>query len=356
MRTVKKLVIILLAFAGLVVILLWMASTFRDQVEPTILAQPRNDTPINATGVIHMTVQEVVEEAVGSLRAERRTMISSKILATISKVHVKAGDKVDQGQLLFVLDDRDLKAALEQADEHVSSQEAQLKRAKTAYERQTELLANGATTKSIVDRSEEEYQTAKANLQKAKKAVEAAQISMTYAKVTSPVAGTAVDRLAEPGDMAAPGRPLISIYDPTALRLEAPVREMLATKLKIGDILKVRIDALNLTLEGRVDEIVPEAEASSRSFLVKVGIPKHEGLYSGMFGRIVIPAGKRNRVCMPKAALQQIGQLEFIDVVTDDNQVQRRLIKTGEHNLELTVEVLSGASPGDVVLLHGQNK
>ena len=129
------------------------------------------------------------------------------------------------------------------------------------------------------------------------------------------------------------------------------MREGLATRLKVGDLLKVRIDALDIELEGRVDERVPQAETLSRSFLVKVGLPRYEGLYTGMFGRLLIPAGERRRVCLPKAAIQRIGQLEYIEVVNEGNTLEKRFIQTGAHSKFATVELLSGAQAGERVVV-----
>jgi multidrug efflux pump subunit AcrA (membrane-fusion protein) len=110
--------------------------------------------------------------------------------------------------------------------------------------------------------------------------------------------GRIVDRLAEPGDTARPGEPLLVLYDATSLRLEAPVLEQLAIKLRARQELKVYIDALQREVVSTVDEIVPQADAPSRSFLVKASVPRSEDLYEGMFGRLRIPSGERRHLCL----------------------------------------------------------
>ncbi len=355
LKTLKTILGVVVGLGLLVVTILWMSGTFRDRVAPGQVSPPgERVAPAAGTAQVHEVTEHVIEEAVGTLRAERRTQVSSKILATINDIKVRAGDKVNAGDVLVTLDSRDLATQLAQARQNVTSLEANLKNLKLAYEREKALYENQATSKSSLDQKEAAYQMASADLERVRQAVGEAEVAMSNAVIKSPVSGVVVDRLAEPGDMAAPGRPLLSVYDSTALRLEAPVRELLATTLSVGDKLQVRIDALELTLEGTIDEIVPEAEASSRSFLVKVGIPKHEGLYSGMFGRLLIPAGERQRVCMPVAALQQVGQLAFVSVV-DQGRVERRLVKTGEHSERGFIEVLSGVAPGETVLLHNDH-
>jgi hypothetical protein len=141
------------------------------------------------------------------------------------------------------------------------------------------------------------------------------------------------------------------LYDAGSLRLEAPVSEQLAVKMRLGDKLEVYVDAVDAEIEAVVDEIVPQADAPSRSFLVKVTLPRTESLYEGMFGRLRIPAGERRHLCLHTAAIQRIGQLELVDVVREDETLERRYIKTGRLGFENRIEVLSGLEVGERVVL-----
>ena len=340
----------LAGLAGLVLIIMWMSGMFSDRVEPAVLPAPERHAPAGATAEVHPVQEAVVEETVGTLRAERRTSVSSKVLATIDAIKVSAGDRVSAGDVLVVLDSRDLASRRAQAEQNVISAEANEKNSGAEHERYRQLYEHEGTSKSVVDQKRTTHEVAVAELERAREALREAKVASSDATIKAPVSGVVVDRLAEPGDMAAPGRPLLDIYDPSALRLEAPVREMLAMQLSIGQALTVHVDSLDLELTGQVDEIVPEAESGSRSFLVKVGLPKHERLYSGMFGRLLIPAGERQRVCMPRAAVDSVGQLDFVNVLRD-GRIERRLVKLGAHSEGGNVEVLSGVSPGDVVVL-----
>jgi multidrug efflux pump subunit AcrA (membrane-fusion protein) len=160
-----------------------------------------------------------------------------------------------------------------------------------------------------------------------------------------------VDRLAEEGDMARPGEPLLVLYDPKSLRLEVPVMENLALKLEVGQPVRIHIDALGRDVEATVDEIVPQAEAASRSFLVKVRLPRSDDLFEGMFGRLRIPVGERRHLCLAIAAIEKIGQLEFVDVVGPGDVLERRYIKTGRIGRPGRVEVLSGLKANERVWL-----
>jgi multidrug efflux pump subunit AcrA (membrane-fusion protein) len=128
--------------------------------------------------------------------------------------------------------------------------------------------------------------------------------------------------------------------------------ENLAIKLKAGDELTVKIDALSKEFVATVDEIVPQAEAASRSFMVKVKLPPSAELFEGMYGRLLIPAGKRLHLCLNTGAIETIGQLEFVYVVdSEGNNPERRYIKTGRFGRPGRVEVLSGLEANENVLV-----
>src|SRR5690606_18193574 len=156
--------------------------------------------------------------------------------------------------------------------------------------------------------------------------------------------------LAEPGDTAVPGRPLLRIYDPELLRVEAPVRESLAVGLRVGQTLAVEVPALGEVVNGTIDEIVPFAEPGARTLLVKVVLPTRDPrLFAGLYARIAVPAGEWRRVLVPADAVARVGQLAFVTVVTEADVLERRFVTLGPAaNGE--VEIASGLAPGERVL------
>ncbi len=142
------------------------------------------------------------------------------------------------------------------------------------------------------------------------------------------------------------------LYDPQQLRLEANVRESLASRLERGQPLVARIDALDQQFDVTVDEIVPSADPGSRSFVVKVTLPNRPNLYPGMFGRLLIRTDRRETLYIPQQAIAQFGQLKFVQLVTDQGVV-RRYIRTG-HEAKDRVEVLSGLQTGEKIVAGGK--
>ncbi len=351
----KTVLPLLVGLVVMVVIIAWMAGIFVEKIPPVATQRvERTLTPAQADRLdqVHEVEKEYFAEAVGTLRAATRTEIAARILAPINEIRVKAGDRVKQGDTLVQLDPRDLQTRLSQANSSLDAANVALAQADKDYKRDKQLFDEKVLPAKQFEQSKTTLDLAETKVKQAEQAVSEAEVTLSYTTITAPQAGMIVDRLAEPGDIAQPGVPLLVLYDPESLRLEAPVMENLAVKMKVGERLSVRIDALDREVDGRVDEIVPQAEAASRSFLVKVALTDSEGLYEGMFGRLLIPGGVRRHLCLPTAAIQKLGQLQFVDVVQPDGRtLERRFITTGRLGDPDHVEVLSGLEAGDRVVL-----
>ena len=341
--------------AVLVVVLAYLAGLFTPKVGTEPVAAPQTEVPA-FTGEATVTEAEepVVERAPGTLSAVREASISARIMAAIGQITVRAGDKVSANQLLVELDSRDLSARQAQSRESVAAARARLQDAEKEYNRLKSLVAEGVIARSQFDTAEANFTAAKADVARAEQAVTETSAGASYASITAPFAGRVVDRYAEPGDMASPGQPLLKIYDPSRMRIEAYVRESLAASLKPGQPLKVQIDALQTEVEGQVQEIVPQAEPGSRSVLVKVGLPAREDLFPGMFGRVLIPEGTTRRIYVPQAAIHRIGQLTYVWVLGEGKTPARRFVTLGEHVSSDRIEVLSGLEAGERVGLASQ--
>lgn len=288
-----------------------------------------------------------VTETVGTIQAREKAVVSSELLATVRAVHVVAGDKVQAGDLLVELDDRDERTRVQQAREVVNSAQASLEEADRDVQRFTDLVAQQAATQRELDRARTQLSVAQAELARAKEALREAEVGLSLTEVKAPVSGIVVDKLVEPGDLAAPGSPLLSIYNPSLLRLEVDVRTALLPRLHVGAPVEVYIDDIGRTVQGAVGEIVPSADVASRSVRVKVDLPPAGGLYVGMFGRLRTPLDPQEQLMVPVGAIRQVGQLAMVDVV-ENGRLRRRLVTLGRPH-DGTVHVLSGLEPGEQV-------
>jgi len=272
-------------------------------------------------------VYPIFEEVVGTVRAQLRAVVEAKMSGRVEKA----------GDLLVQLDAAEIQARLDQAAAVQQQAEADLQRFTT-------LLEQEAVTRS-------EFDAVQARQRVAQAAVSEAQSLLSYARVVAPFDGVITRKLADVGDLAAPGRPLLEMEDPTRLRLEVGVPEALLGRLEQGNPVRVRVGALAQDLTGTVSEIAPAADPGSRTFMAKIDLPTHPDLRSGQFGRAAISVGEFSAVRVPAGAVTQRGQLEMVFVALD-GKAQLRLVKTGKQ-MDDTVEILSGIDPGETVITDG---
>ena len=315
-------------------------------------------------------------EATGTVRARTTATISSKVMGYVSQVDVRVGDRVHKGQPLITLDSRDLDAngsraeaglaevrsAVPEADNGVAAAKAGLDLAQSTFKRMEELNAKKSISSQEFDEASARLKAAQANYEmarskrvqldskmaQAEQGVRAANIMRDYARLAAPFDGIVTARSVEPGNLAAPGAPLLTIEQDGAYRLEAQVDESRIPTMQVGQTVEVELEALGRRMHSRVSEIVPAVDAASRAYLVKIDLPAAPQLRSGMFGRAVFPLGARTVVAIPASALVERGQLQSV-FVAEDGAARTRLIKTGERSKGV-VEVLSGIGAGEKVV------
>ncbi len=314
-------------------------------------------------------------EAVGTVRPRTEFSIEARVAGQVLAVKVKPGDVVKKGSLIVSIDSRQLKSKMEQAKQALKTAEAgkaqahqatvgagaALKQASTEFKRIKTYFDSQAATAQDLEKAESAYLQAKAGFQRAKDGQKAAQaktlqaeavvreatIALGFTKIVAPEDGVVLKRFVEAGDLALPGKPLVALRTSGAFRLEAYVREGLITKGSPGSKLKVSIETLGKTVDALVEEIVPYADPSSRTFLVKASIPHIDGLYPGMFGKLLIPVKTRDVVVVPHDAVRQVGQLELL-FVKQNEKWSSVYVKTGAR-IGQDVEILSGLNGGETI-------
>jgi RND family efflux transporter MFP subunit len=335
-------------FALVVVLLLWLSGKLSDKVHDMPTARGAEMPAYKGnTAAAELIELPRIESAVGTIRAVHETSILSKLLARVMEVNLKAGQQVKHGDVLVRLDDSDLRAKLQQARATVSAAEAQRGQAASDESRYGELLKSNAISQQQYEKAKTGLKSAEADLQRAEETLKESQATLDWATILSPIDGTVIDKKVDVGDTVMPGQLLLTLYDPKQMQLVASVRESLTRDLRLGQDIGVRIEGLDKQCTGTVSEIVPEAQSASRSFQVKVVGPCPTGIYSGMFGRILIPLEKERVLVVPRAAVRNVGQLELVDVV-ENGKAQRRAVRTGREIGE-NVEVLSGLRAGERV-------
>ena len=344
--------IVIVGTLGVGVILLYIAGVFSPKV-------PSGDAHAASHRVLPAGAQfaqaEVLrrprfESAVGSIAPVHQSSIAAKILARVLEVNVTAGQPVLAGDVLVRLNDDDLRSRLQQAEAQHEAAGARLNQARSDYQRASGLIQGNAISRAEYESLATAVRTSEAELERTARVIDETKIFLDYATITAPFDGVVVDKQAQAGDMVTPGQTLLTVYDPNQMQLVANVRESLAMKLKVGQEVTAKLESLDHECLATVREVVPQADVGSRSFQVKVSGPCPPGVYSGMFGRILLPLEDEQIIMIPAAAVRRVGQLTLVDVRSNDDGLIRRNVQIGRR-LGDDIEILSGLRPGEQVLL-----
>lgn len=334
--------------AGVTWILMVFAGVFNEKVPQNTTGNMRPIPP----GSVFISAAEVTqpryESAIGAIKPTHEANVASKILARVLEVNVTAGKKVSAGDILVRLTDEELRSRVQQAEAERDSMNAQLRLANSEVARAKQLIKTNSISQAEYDTAITRVQTAQASMDRSSRAVEEARVYLSFATIVAPFSGIIVDKTVQPGDTVSPGQTLLSLYDPTQMQLVANVRESLAMKLQVGQLLPAKMESLGYECLATVSEVVPKADVSSRSFEVKVTGPCPPGVYSGMFGRLMLPLEDETLILVPKTSIQRVGQLTFV-LVLSDGLLARRAIQLGRVFND-QIEVLAGLRAGEQVL------
>ncbi len=352
-RIVRSVLSAAIAIAVLSVFLAWMGGSFREKVHPGEASVSRPTVNGRTLVPVEKLRSDDSVTAVGSVQPKKRIEVASQLLATVLEVKVRPGERVKVDQPLVTLDDRELAAQQREASATLVSANADLTTRTADYERAKKSRAAGAISDDEFGKAEGAFRIAEAQVTRVREAISRLAVQLTYTRIVASGSGLVADRFVDPGDLASPGKPLLSIYDPDNLELHANIPESLAPAVTVGVELPVQIDAAGLTARGQVREVIPQAQQASRSVLVKITLPPAPSLkplLPGMFGRVEIPVGVVERLWVPRLAVMQIGQLDQVEVANLDGTLTRRFVRIGQE-VDGKVEVLSGLTVGETVAL-----
>ena len=349
--SIKTLVTSISTLLVLLLMILWMAGAFEEKIEPGLNAiVSQYSGPALTLTPEHIPL---FEDVAASVQSGQTTEVAAQIQARIKAIHVKSGDSVKPGQMLITLDDQNLKARSAQAGGNLSAINARLQSARTHFKRTQSLYDKESATLANLEMAKADYESLKAQSASARQALNETQHVVDYGQIRATFAARVIDRYAEPGDIALPGKKLLALYDPASLRFEAHVRESVAVGLQVGQVLQARIDSLNKTLPVTIAEIVPVAEHGARSVLIKTRTEQQAGIFPGMFARLRIPQGEQQVLLIPEAYLQQAGQLDVVWVL-QEGQIVRRFVRPGQRYPDGRIQISAGLQAGDQIIMPTQ--
>ncbi|MEO8859546.1 MAG: efflux RND transporter periplasmic adaptor subunit [Burkholderiaceae bacterium] len=293
----------------------------------------------------------------GVVQAVRSTVIASQVPGAVVALDVKAGDRVRAGQVLLRLDARVAEQTASAGSAQVQAARANQQVASREFERQKQLFQQGYISQAALDRAEATFKATQAEALAQLSTAGAAQTQSGLYVVKAPYAGVVSDVAVVLGDMALPGRPLLAIYDPAALRVSVALPQTVAARLQLGQPLQVELPGAG---SGRIAaaqaQLLPSADAATHTQELRLNLPA--GLLEvapGMFARAWLPATDRAgaRLYVPAQTIVRRAELTGVYVVDDAGRPLLRQVRLGRRDTA-RVEVLSGVSAGERVALDPQ--
>lgn len=315
-------------------------------------------------------------QASGTVEAKVRSVIAAQVMGTVRQVRVETGQTVRAGDVLIVIDSKQLESGAAQASAArqeaknalgevaamIENARSQLELARSTEARLRKLYDRKSLSEQEMDEAASRVKQAEAGLRMAEarqtqveariaqsdQVVKTAETQKGYATLVAPYAGIVTEKIAQVGTMAVPGAPLLVLERQGGLRAALSVDESLAAGLRVGTPLKLTIEGRE-AISARVSEIVPALDAATRSLIVKADLPAMAELRSGAFVRGEWTTGERETLSLPTTAIRETGQLQMVYVL-EDGKARSRMISAGAVTGGRR-EILSGLKAGEKILL-----
>jgi RND family efflux transporter MFP subunit len=306
--------------------------------EETKQTNGHNGTPIPVK-VFTVQANKVTSyrEIMGTVQAAERAVVAARISGHIIELSVVPGSKVVKGDLLVKINAGEISAQFLQA-------KAQLAQVERNLERERNLLKKNASMPETVKSLEDTHRIALASMKEV-------QTMLDYATITAPFSGIITRKIADVGDLAAPGKPLLEIENEMKFQVVANIPESMILKIKVGNDVPVSIPAAGFSFTCKVEEVSPAADPLSRTAPIKLSLPSDPNIRSGQFARLSLPEGVESGILIPRSAVMPFGQMERVFLVLE-GRARLRLVHTGAAVKDM-IEILAGLASGDEIVVTG---
>lgn len=328
-----------LLIAGLLLLPAALLAADGDAAVPTVKIEPQ------------LRARSHASEA--TIEAVRQATVAAQVQGRVLEARADAGARVRQGDVLMRIDTREADQAVAAAAANVAAAQARLVDARAALERTRSLRARNFVSAAALDQAQAAFDAARAQHAAAEAGRAQADASRGFATVTSPLTGVVAQRLTEPGEMAQPGRPLMLIYEPGALRAVADVPQQQLASLGRGALqAKVEFPESGRWLDAASVTVLPAADPRTHTARVRVVLPADAaGVVPGMAARVHFVVGSAPRLTVPAAAVLRRGEVTGVYVADGKGSFSLRQLRVGSTLDDASVEVLAGLSGGETIAL-----
>lgn len=289
-----------------------------------------------ATRTVEVRAVPLTLPAEAVIEATQQATVATQVSGRIVSVKVEAGQRVRAGQLLMAVDARE-------AVENVAAARAQLAQAEANFQRTQNLFRQKFVSQAALDQAE-------ATLKSARAQAAAAGAGASHATVTAPIAGIVAQRHAELGDLATPGKPLVTVFAPGALRAIASIPQYRLKEAQKASAARIEFPESRRWLDGARIEILPTIDAQSHTATARIYLPDAEGIVPGMAVRVHFVVGTAQKLTVPPQAILRRGEISAVYVLKD-GKLSLRQVRLGEAVGDGEIEVLSGLASGDTISL-----
>lgn len=296
----------------------------------------------------------------GQIEAVTQTRMAAQVPGLIKQVLVKAGDQVSKGQLLLEIDDSQARQQQAAMQAQAAATRAQLQALTSELQRQQQLFAQNYISKGALERIQAEQKATRAQLNAQQAQASAAAVQTGFFRITAPYDGILIDVPVEQGDMAMPGMPLLSLFDPAALRVGVSV-PVAALAGGLPDTSQILVSHGQQQLAVSAVEQLPTADAGSQTRRLRLNLESGANAVPGQSVKVRLQrsaAGEQQRLFIPAAAVVRRAELTAVYVQSaTTGKALLRQVRLGANEGEL-VEVLSGLAEGEQVYLdpHAANR
>ncbi|MBT9520560.1 MAG: efflux RND transporter periplasmic adaptor subunit [Dechloromonas sp.] len=270
------------------------------------------------------------------VEAVQQATVGAQIAGRVLEVKADAGQSVKKGDVLMHIDGRE-------AAEAARAAEAQYANAKVSYDRTKSLVTQKFMSPAALDKARADLDAAAANRA-------AAGAGQSHATIVAPMTGIIARRHAEMGDMATPGKPLFTIYQPGTLRVTASIPQYRLKAMRDVKTARVEFPELGKWVEAVKVQVLPTADAATHVSQVRVTLPDVPEATPGMFARVHFITGQSEKLTVPATAVLRRGEVAAVYVQTADNRLSLRQLRLGDAVGQGEIEVLAGLSAGDKVV------
>lgn len=305
-----------------------------------------------ATAVAEVRQVDVTISAEAVVEAVRQSTVSAQVAGRIVDIRFDVGDRVNKGDVILRIDERAAAQAVAASEAQAGEAQAAMVNAKANLDRTRQLVQQRFMSPAALDKAEADFKAAEARYKATLAGAGAAATERSFTTIVAPYGGIVSARHVQLGEMASPGKPLLTGFDPTGLRVVATVSSSQAAAIQPGTRARIEVPSLGRWVDVRSITVVPSADPRTHTTQVRLDLPPDAaGLLPGVFARAHFVTGQAQRLMVRRAAVIRRSEVTGVYVIDGNGRATLRQVRLGGVEDEQGIEILAGVRAGERVAL-----